>query len=153
MRVDPAEQVGKQRLLRISAPVWSLPAVVGWGSRKGGERQGLREGWQEAALGWHLGLEVGSAALKGMLPNMHCSGGGLLIFVSTKILRSSSHIYPRWRGQEDRFLFFPLVRTQSVPGPSMLEVWVPQIRRSERAPGWEGKRENPGKRDTPASSV
>lgn len=123
MRVDPAEQPGKAtapsgpQLLSDLSQRW-------WGEEAGREERdkGHREWGTGGGFGWHLGLEMDSAALKGMLPNTHCFGGGLLIFVSTKILRSSSHVYPRWRGQEDLFLFLPSVRTQSVPGPSTLEV-------------------------------
>ena len=102
----------------------------GWGcgeAGKGGERQGTRRaGWRKAALGWQLRPET-QPALKGMLPNTHRFLSALLIFVSTKIPKSSSHIYPQWRGQEYLLLSLPPVRTQSVPGPSMLEAWAPQI--------------------------
>lgn len=102
----------------------------GWGvGNQEREERGkeLRErGWRKAALGWHLRPET-QPALKGVLPNTHHFLGALLIFVSTKIPKSSSHIYPQWRGQEYLLVSLPSVRTQSVPGPSTLEAWAPQI--------------------------
>ena len=93
MRVDPAEQPGKATA--PSGP--QLPADLfqrWWGEEAGWEERDKGLGGTEGGFGWHLGLEMDSAALKGMLPNTHCFEGGLLIFVSTKFLRSSSHIYP-----------------------------------------------------------
>ena len=105
--------------LRTSASIRSLPEVVGWGSRKGGERQGTR--------GDRRRLWVASGARDGFCcPQRHASKHTLLWrwashFRFYKISQKfQPHIPMMEGGQEDLFLFLPSVRTQSVPGPSTL---------------------------------